>query len=138
VPFQVIISEGVISAEAEPHVFRELTDNLLSLHSLAGNKFMTPNVIGEITVVPAGRSFSAGRAEKIAVVELKVPSFVLGTQELKDAWVAGVTDIIDKHAHGNIKRDRIYANVVYTVDGAWGIAGKAYTNEALGKAVSQG
>ena len=99
-PYQVIVSEGVLSRDAEEKVFAEITDLLLSLHGLSGNAFMTPNVIGEITVVPEGRTFSAGKREKIAVVELKVPSFVLPSQDLKDAWVKGVTDIVERHVDG--------------------------------------
>ena len=49
---------------------------------------MTPNVIGEVTIVPKGRTFSGGRPTDIAVFELKVPSFVLSTQALKDAWIS--------------------------------------------------
>lgn len=136
-PYQVIVSEGVLSHSAEEKVFKEITDLLLSLHGLSGNGFMTPTVIGEITVVPAGKTFSAGKREKIAVVELKVPSFVLPNQEIKTAWVKGVTDIVERHAEGALNRDRIYANVTHAIDGTWGIAGVAYTNEALGSAISQ-
>ena len=87
-PIQVIVPEGTLSADAQAEAFRKLTDLLLRLHGLTGNKFMTPNVIGEVTVVPRGRTFSGGKPTDIAVFELKVPSFVLPTQELKDAWIA--------------------------------------------------
>ena len=33
--------------------------------------------------------------------------------------------------------ERIFVNMVYAVDGLWGIGGKAYTNAELGEAVSQ-
>jgi hypothetical protein len=59
------------------------------------------------------------------VFELKVPSFVLPTQELKDAWIGEGTDIIEAAAKGRVKRANIYANVSYAVDGAWGIGGTA-------------
>jgi hypothetical protein len=59
-PIQIIVPEGVLSADAEAEAFKKLTDLLLRLHGLSGNKFMTPNVIGEVTVVPKGRTFSGG------------------------------------------------------------------------------
>ncbi len=135
-PIQIIVPEGVLTAEAETEAFRKLTDLLLRLHGLTGNKFMTPNVIGEVTVVPTGRSFSGGRPADIAVFELKVPSFVLPTQELKQAWIAEGTDIIEKAASGRLKREHIFANVSYAVEGAWGIGGVAYSNPDLGAAVA--
>lgn len=135
-PYQVIVSEGVLSRDSEEKVFAEITELLLSMHGLSGNSFMTPNVIGEITVVPEGRTFSGGRRERIAIVELKVPEFVLASQEARGHWVKGVTDIVAKHADPSLPRDRIYANISYAVNGGWGIAGAAYTNEELGNAIS--
>src|SRR3979411_177213 len=92
-PRQIIVPEGVLTADAEAEAFKKLTDLLLRLHGLSGNKFMTPNVIGEVTVVPKGRTFPGVARTDIAVFELKVPSFVLPTQELKDAWIGEGTDI---------------------------------------------
>lgn len=135
-PIQIIVPEGVLTAEAEAEAFRKLTDLLLRLHGLTGNKFMTPNVIGEVTVVPRGRTFSGGKPTDIAVFELKVPSFVLPTQELKDAWIGEGTTIIEEAARGRIKREHIYSSVSYAVDGAWGIGGVAYSNTDLGSAVA--
>ena len=131
-PIQVIVPEGTLSADAQAEAFRKLTDLLLRLHGLTGNKFMTPNIIGEVTVVPRGRTFSGGKPTDIAVFELKVPSFVLPTQELKDAWIAEGTAIIEQAAAGRIKREHIFASVTYAVEGAWGIGGTAYSNAALG------
>lgn len=135
-PIQVIVPEGALSADAQAEAFRKLTDLLLRLHGLTCNKFMTPNVIGEVTVVPRGRTFSGGKPTDIAVFELKVPSFVLPTQELKDAWIAEGTAIIEQAAAGRIKREHIFASVTYAVEGAWGIGGTAYSNAALGSAVA--
>jgi hypothetical protein len=135
-PIQIIVPEGVLTADAEAEAFKRLTDLLLRLHGLSGNKFMTPNVIGEVTVVPKGRTFSGGARTDIAVFELKVPSFVLPTQELKDAWIGEGTDIIEAATKGRVKRANIYASVSYAVDGAWGIGGTAYSNTDLGSAVA--
>ena len=106
------------------------------LHGLTGNPFMTPNVIGEVTVVPNNRTYAGGKRADIAVFELTVPSFVLPTQELKDAWISEGTAIIETAAEGRIRREQIFANVRYAVDGGWGIGGKAFSNAALGSAVA--
>jgi len=47
-----------------------------------------------------------------------------------------VTAIIQQATQGRIKREHIYANVNYAVEGAWGIGGKAFSNAELGSAVA--
>lgn len=135
-PVQLIVSEGVLSREAEQAVFKKLTDLLLELHGLSGNGFMTPNVIGEVVVVEKGRSFAGGEPAAIAIFELKVPSFVLAGPALKEAWVARGTAIIAEAAEGRLAPERIFANVVHAVDGVWGIGGVAYDNAGLGEAIA--
>jgi hypothetical protein len=61
---------------------------------------------------------------------------VLPTQELKDAWISEGTTIIEAAAAGRIKREHIFANVTYAVEGAWGIGGIAYNNVDFGSAVA--
>src|SRR6266496_162132 len=112
-PIQIIVPEGTLSAEAQAEAFRKLTELLLRLHGLTGNRFMTPNVIGEVTVVPKGRTFSGGKPTDIAVFELKVPSFVLPTQELKDAWIAEGTAIVEQAAAAQINRVYRHARPTY-------------------------
>jgi hypothetical protein len=108
-PIQIIVPEGVLTPSAEAEAFRKLTELLLRLHGLTGNTFMTPNVIGEVTVAPNGRTFSGGKPTEIAIFELKVPSFVLPTQELKDTWIWEGTTIIEQATAGRIKRENIYS-----------------------------
>ena len=135
-PIQIIVPEGALTPSAEAEAFGKLTELLLRLHGLTGNRFMTPNVIGEVTVVPKRRTYSGGKPADIAVFELKVPSFALPTQELKDAWISEGTTIIERAAEGRIKREHIFANVSYAVDGGWGIGGRAFSNAELGEAVA--
>jgi hypothetical protein len=137
-PINLIVSEGVLTAEAEKVAFKNLTDLLLKLHGLSGNGFMTPNVIGEVAVIPKGRSYAGGEQSEIAIVELKVPAVVLPTKELKDAWVSQGTAIIEDAAQGRLPRHRIFFNVTYAVEGTWGIAGEAFDHPALGAAIAAG
>ncbi len=137
-PLQVIVTEGLLSPEAEHSVFHDLTHLLLELHGISDNAFMTPNIIGEVVVVEKGRSFSGGAPADIAVFELKAPSFVLADPGLQKAWIARGTEIIERAAQGRVPTNRIYGNVVHALDGAWGIAGVAYDNATLGQAVASG
>ena len=136
-PITVYATDGVLSETAQKQAFAALTSSVLKLHQLVGNRFMTPNVIGEVSIIPKGRSFAAGRPENIVIVELKLPSFGLASQEQKEAFVSEATDVIVQASGGRQPRERIYVNMVYAVDGLWGIGGKAYTNADLLDAVSK-
>lgn len=135
-PIAIIATEGVIPTTAQNDVFAAISELFLQQHNLSGNAFLAPNVIGEINVVPKTRSFAGGKPADIVIVELKVPSFALGSDDQKQAFIRQATDIIDRAADGRVARQHIYVNMVYTVDGLWGIGGKAYTNQGLLDAVA--
>jgi phenylpyruvate tautomerase PptA (4-oxalocrotonate tautomerase family) len=137
-PFNIITTEGVLADDAKAGTHKAITDCFLRLHNLTGNTFLERHVIGEITTVPKGETFAGGKPENIVVVETLVPSFALNEPQQKQAYVAEVTEIILRASGGRVARDRVYVNVVYPVDGLWGIAGKAYTNAELIETVSKG
>ena len=80
-PITVQVTEDVLSSDARATVFANLTAAFLKHHDLAGNAFLTPNVIGEVNEIPRGNSFAGGKPADIAIVELKVPSFALASPE---------------------------------------------------------
>ncbi len=137
-PILIQVSEGLLSPEGERKVLPRMAELFLRLHGLAGNSFMTPNVIGHVEVFPLGCNYAGGSAQSLAVVELKVPAVTFPTQEIKAAFVREATDLIDELKAGTHPRERTFVNVVHAVDGIWGIGGKAYTNEELGQAIQGG
>ena len=134
-PITLTVSEGLLPTDAEARVFADLTDALLQAAQLDGNSFMTPNVVGTINVLPATRVFSGGRPGPAAFIELTLPAIALATPEAKQAFIKAATTIVERAAGGGLSRDRIWANIVYAADGAWGIAGRSYSNAALVDAV---
>jgi len=135
--FNILTTEGVLADADKASTHKAITDCFLRLHNLTGNAFLERHVIGEVTSVPSGETFAGGKPENIVIVETLVPSFALNSPGQKQAYVAEVTDIILSAAGGRVERDRVYVNVVYPVDGLWGIAGKAYTNAELIEKISQ-
>jgi len=135
-PLQIIATEGIFTEPAEKEVFAAVTESFLKQHNLVGNKFMTPNVIGEITIVPKGRTFAGGKPDNLVIIEIKAPSFALASQEQKQSFVMEVTEAALKASNGRVARERIYVNMVYAVEGLWGIGGRAFTNQELGEAIA--
>lgn len=54
----------------------------------------------------------------VVFIEWKVPSFAFAARE--------------------IPKEQIWCNVLHAVDGAWGIAGQALTNQELAQSAAQG
>jgi phenylpyruvate tautomerase PptA (4-oxalocrotonate tautomerase family) len=137
-PIAIQLSPGLLTDDGQRSVFSRIADILLDVHGLKGNQFMTPNVVGHVTVLPEGTSYVAGKPQSLALVEVKVPSVTFPTREVQQAFVQRVTDVIDELKAGAHPRARTFVSVSYAVDGAWGIAGKAYTNPDLGAAIAAG
>jgi hypothetical protein len=74
----------------------------------------------------------------IAIVEWKVPSFAFADRKIQIGYFEEATNIIHEMSGGKQPRDRIFINVVHTVDGAWNFNGRATTNAELGEEVAKG
>ena len=111
---------------------------MLKWHGLAGNEVMAPNVIGEVRILPPDQTFSGMSEAPIAVIEWKVPSFAFAAREIQLGYFEEATDIIHQMSGGKQPRDRIFINVVHTVDGAWNFNGRAMTNAEIGEQATGG
>ncbi|MGR6873125.1 4-oxalocrotonate tautomerase [Pseudomonas sp. HK3] len=136
-PIQIIMTEGLIEKTEAHKLHSDVSQAFLDAHEISDNAFMLPNVIGEVVFVEEGLTFSGKRINPIAIVELRVPSFTFGTQRQKDGFVEVVTDIVLDATAGKLAKTSIWVNAVYAVDGLWGIAGKAYTNDELRQGIQQ-
>jgi hypothetical protein len=137
-PLTLTFTTGVLPQDAVNQVIEKLTDSMLKWHGLTGNKVMTPTVTGQVHILPKGSTFTGGKELSAAWVEWKVPSFAFATREIQIGHIEDATNIVFEAAGGKLPKNQIWVNVVHAVDGAWGIAGKAMTNEDLGTAISKG
>jgi phenylpyruvate tautomerase PptA (4-oxalocrotonate tautomerase family) len=137
-PLTLIVTEGVIAKDREAQTMGRLSEAFLKLHGLAGNPVMTPNVIGSLQVVAKGNTYAGLEPASVGIVEWKVPSFAFTNRDVQLAYVAEATDIVHEASGRTLPKASIWVNVSHAVDGAWGIAGRAYTNEELRVAVSNG
>lgn len=130
-PITLTIPDGLLSPQAQAKAFAGLTQALLDVSGLAGNAFMTANVVGTINVLPKEHVLAAGKPAAAAFIELKLPQIALATPEAKQAFIAKATDILEQAAEGGLERDHIWSNIVYAPEGAWGIAGRSVDNDDL-------
>lgn len=134
-PLTVIATQGVFTPENEKKIVPELSTLMLKLHGLAGNKFMTPVVIGHLELVSPDLIFSGGVPVSAVFIEWKVPALGFSNQQLLTDYVKEATDIAVELSGGKLSRKHVFVNVVHAVDGSWGVHGKAYNNAELAEAI---
>jgi len=115
-----------------------LGEAMLKWHGLTGNKVMAPNVIGTYQVLAKDQTFSGMQATAVVMIEWKVPSFAFSDRKVQLGYFEEATNIIHEMSGGRQPKDRIFINVVHTVDGAWNWEGKAMTNAEIGARVATG
>lgn len=135
-PISVQVTRGLLTPAGEQQIVARVAEALLQAHGLAKNSFMRENVIGHLLVCEEAASYVGGKAESLAVIEVKVPSVTFRERAAQQSFVEVVTNAVDELSTGKHPRNRTFVNVTYAVDGAWGIAGKAYTNEDIGSAIA--
>ncbi|MFZ3184737.1 MULTISPECIES: 4-oxalocrotonate tautomerase [unclassified Pseudomonas] len=137
-PLTLTLTEGVLPKGSEKIAFAHLSDAMLKWHGLTGNRVMTPNVVGSIHVLTAENTFSGSAEAPVAFIEWKVPAFAFANREIQVGYIEEATNIIHEMSGGQLPKESIWVNIVHAVDGAWGIAGEAMTNQQLGEAIAKG
>jgi hypothetical protein len=135
-PLTLTLTGGVLPNGSEHDAFTRLCDAMLKWTGAAGNSFLTQLVVGSINLVDQGRTFAGSRESPVVFVEWKLPSFVFVDREIQVGYVAEATEIVHEISGGTHPKERIWVNVVHAVDGSWGVAGRAMTNEQIALAAA--
>lgn len=137
-PLALNYTVGVMDADAGATAGRKITEAFLKWHGLTGNSVMTPNVTMQIQALPKSGALSGGEPVEGAWLECKTPSFALADRDIQIGFFKEATEIIEEAAGGRLPRNRIFTNLVHTVDGSWNLDGEALTNSQLGERIAQG
>jgi len=135
-PISIQITRGLLTQHGERQILSRIAAALLESHGLENNAFMKGNVIGHLVTSEESSSYVGGESQSLAVIEVKVPGVAFREHSVQQKFVEAATNIVDELKAGDHPKSRTFVNVTHAVDGAWGIAGVAYTNEALGAAVA--
>ncbi|QAU23017.1 4-oxalocrotonate tautomerase [Dyella sp. M7H15-1] len=130
-PLTLTLTEGVLPKGTEKKTFSRLSECMLKWHGQSENEDLRPNIIGSIHVIPKEHTFSGLVESPVVFVEWKVPAFLFADRKIQQGYIEEATNIVHEASGGKQPKDRIWVNVVHAVDGAWGIAGHALTNEQL-------
>lgn len=135
-PITVTAPRGVLTSAGEREILPRLTAALIEASGLTGNAFLTSIVGGTVHVLAPEDVYGGGVNRPIVMVELKLPSLGLNTVEARAAFIAAATDIVDTLTVAEHARANTWVNILNAPDGAWGLGGTAYTDDALIAAIT--
>ena len=135
-PLTLTITEGVLPKGQEKVAFAKLSELMLKHHNALGNAKMTANIVGSVHVVPKDSTFTGMQETPVIFAEWKVPPFAFATRDIQRGYFREATDYLHNLTGGKQPKDKIFINVVHTVDGAWNLDGQAMTSEEIQAAVA--
>jgi phenylpyruvate tautomerase PptA (4-oxalocrotonate tautomerase family) len=135
-PITVTAPRGVLTPAGEHEILPRLTAALAEASGLAGNEFFTSVVGGTVHVLEPENIYAGGTNRPVVMVELKLPDIGLGSVESRAAFITAATAIVDELTRPGHRPENTWVNILNAPGGGWGIAGKAYTAEALVAAIT--
>jgi phenylpyruvate tautomerase PptA (4-oxalocrotonate tautomerase family) len=130
-PITVSAPDGVLTTAGEKAVLPRLTEAVLELTGTAGHPFFGSIVGGHVELLPPGAVYAGGVNRPLVVVKLEVPAVVFATTQARAAFIEAATRIVEECSVPGHQRSDIWVTIWNAPDGAWGIGGVAYTNDAL-------
>ncbi len=137
-PITVTAPRGVLTSAGEREVLPRLTADLARVSGLSDNPRFVEIIGGTVHVLDPENIYAGGANRPVVMVELKLPNIGLGSIEARAAFIAAATETVSALTVPGHRREDIWVNILNAPDGAWGLAGHAYTGEALVEALTAG
>lgn len=135
-PITVTAPRGALTSAGEREVLPRLTADLARVNGQSDNPQFIGLIGGSVHVLDPEDIYAGGTNRPLIMVELKLPNIGLASIEARAAFVSAATDTVAALTTPGHQRTDIWVNILNAPDGAWGIAGHAYTNDALVAALS--
>ena len=130
-PITVTAPRGTLTSAGEREILPRLTADLAAVSGLAENPRFLAMVGGTVHVLDPRDVYAGGGNRPVVMVELKLPNIGLGSIEQREAFIKAATATVAALAEPGHRPEDTWVNILNAPDGAWGIAGRAYTGEAL-------
>ena len=130
-PITVTAPHGTLTPQGERQILPRLTAELIEASGQTGNDFFTPLVGGTVQLLPPEQIYAGGVNRPLVLVELKLPDIGLADQDARAAFIAAATGVVRELAAPGHRDEDTWVNILNARDGAWGIGGRALTNDDL-------
>ena len=130
-PITVTAPRGTLTPAGEREILPQLTTALIEASGQAGNSFFTPLVGGTVQLLEAEQVYAGGVNRPLVLVELKLPDIGLADPEARASFIAAATDVVRALTVPGHRDENTWVNILNARDGAWGVGGRALTNEEV-------
>jgi hypothetical protein len=130
-PITVTAPHGTLTPAGERDILPQLTAALIDASGQSGNTFFTPLVGGTVQFLPPEQIYAGGVSRPLVLVELKLPDIGLAEPDARAAFIAAATRIVRALARPGHRDEDTWINILNARDGAWGVGGRALTNDDL-------
>ena len=130
-PITVTAPRGTLTPAGERQILPQLTAALIEASGQTGNAFFTPLVGGTVQILEPEQVYAGGVNRPLVLVELKLPDIGLAAPEARVAFIAAAADIVRASAVPGHRDEDTWINILNARDGAWGVGGRALTNDEL-------
>ena len=135
-PITVTAPRGTLTPQGHREILPRLTAALTEVSGQTGNTFFTDIVGGTVHQLDPADVYAGGVNRPLVMVELKLPDIGLADQSSRESFIAAATDIVRELTTPGHDDQDTWVNILNARDGAWGIAGRALTNEDLAAAIT--
>jgi len=130
-PITVTAPRGTLTPAGERDILPRLTAALIEASGQAGNSFFTSLVGGTVQLLEPEQVYAGGINRPLVLVELKLPDIGLADADARAVFIAAATDIVRTLAVPGHRDENTWVNILNARDGAWGVGGRALTNDDL-------
>ncbi len=130
-PITVTAPRGTLTPAGKRDILPRLTAALIEASGQAGNSFFTSLVGGTVQLLEPEQVYAGGINRPLVLVELKLPDIGLADADARAVFIAAATDIVRTLAVPGHRDENTWVNILNARDGAWGVGGRALTNDDL-------
>jgi len=130
-PITVTAPRDTLTPAGEREILPQLTAALIDASGQPGNSFFTSLVGGTVQLLPPEQIYAGGVNRPLVLVELKLPDIGLTDPDARAAFIAAATNIVRAMTRPGHRDEDTWVNILNARDGAWGVGGRALTNDDL-------
>jgi len=130
-PITITAPLGVLTATGEREILPKLTQAVLELNGAGDNDAFRSLIGGHVELHDPAHVYAGGRNRPVIVISFDAPHSAFPTQESRTAFIEAATGIVAECAVPSHAREDTWINIFNAPNGAWGIGGIAYDDDAL-------
>ena len=130
-PITITAPRGVLTPTGEREILPKLTQAVLEINGAGDNDAFRSLIGGHVELHDPARVYAGGRNRPVVVISFDAPHSAFSTQESRTAFIEAATRIVGECTVPSHDREDTWINIFNAPNGAWGIGGVAYDDDAL-------